>query len=95
MGSVFDGSLLEITRRKLEHVTSREPVCKTCNLDPVNMVTEALHAGDAPAAVAAMVEGSHAQSAAIRGKLEQLLPGVTQGLPTEERPRRLIPVSSS
>ena len=35
---------------KLAHVTSREPVCKTCNHDPVNRVVEELraeHAGHA------------------------------------------------
>ncbi len=44
LGSVFDYSFLQVTRRKLAMVTSREPVCKTCNHDPVNMLTEELRA---------------------------------------------------
>ncbi len=94
MGSVFDGSLLDITRRKLEHISSREPVCKTCNLDPINMLTEALEAGDDEAARQRFVAASDNQSRAIRNVLEQLIPGVTADLPTEDRPKRLIPVTS-
>ena len=44
LGSVFDHSFLQVTRQKLAMVTSREPVCKTCNHDPVNMLTEELRA---------------------------------------------------
>lgn len=47
MGTVFDHSFQEVIRAKLEHVTSRMPVCRTCNLDPVNMLTEELAALDA------------------------------------------------
>jgi MoaA/NifB/PqqE/SkfB family radical SAM enzyme len=44
LGSVFDYSFLQVTRQKLAMVVSREPVCKTCNHDPVNMLTEELRA---------------------------------------------------
>lgn len=44
LGSVFDHSFLQVTRQKLAMVVSREPVCKTCNHDPVNMLTEELRA---------------------------------------------------
>jgi MoaA/NifB/PqqE/SkfB family radical SAM enzyme len=44
MGSVFDESFLSVMDRKLQYVTSRDPVCKTCNLDPLNRVTEELRA---------------------------------------------------
>jgi len=47
LGSVFDESFTSIFAQKLEHVTSREPVCKTCNLDPVNHLTGALRARNA------------------------------------------------
>jgi MoaA/NifB/PqqE/SkfB family radical SAM enzyme len=49
LGSVFDVSFNDVVRAKLEHVRSREPVCKTCNWDPVNRMTERLReerAGD-------------------------------------------------
>ena len=42
LGSVFDTSFVDLTAAKLDHVLGREPVCKTCNLDPVNRVTEEL-----------------------------------------------------
>ena len=44
MGSVFDESFRSVTERKLSYVTSRSPVCKTCNHDPINRLTDALKA---------------------------------------------------
>jgi MoaA/NifB/PqqE/SkfB family radical SAM enzyme len=44
LGSVFDYSFLQVTRQKLAMVVSRDPVCKTCNHDPINMLTEELRA---------------------------------------------------
>jgi hypothetical protein len=40
MASVFDASILSISEQKLHHLTTREPVCKTCNHDPLNAVTD-------------------------------------------------------
>jgi hypothetical protein len=39
---VFDRSLLDVTGAKLGHVTTRDPVCKSCNHDPLNRVTDEL-----------------------------------------------------
>ena len=47
LGSVFDASFTDVMVAKLSHVRTRQPVCKTCNLDPLNRVTEALRARDA------------------------------------------------
>ena len=47
LGSVFDESFTSVIAQKLDHVTTREPVCKTCNLDPVNHLTGALRARNA------------------------------------------------
>ena len=44
LGSVFDYSFLQVSRQKLAMVLSREPVCKTCNHDPINMLTDELRA---------------------------------------------------
>ena len=44
MGSIFDKGFLEVTREKIEKVTTRNPVCKTCNHDPVNRLTQELRA---------------------------------------------------
>ncbi|NQX89913.1 MAG: radical SAM protein [Halioglobus sp.] len=52
LGSVFNYSFLQVTRQKLAMVVSRNPVCKTCNHDPINMLTEELraqHSGDVSA----------------------------------------------
>ena len=42
MGNVFERSLLDVTGDKLGHVTTRDPVCKSCNHDPLNRVTDEL-----------------------------------------------------
>lgn len=42
LGSVFDYSFLQVSRQKLAMVTSREPVCKTCNHDPINILSDEL-----------------------------------------------------
>ncbi|MEM9257389.1 MAG: radical SAM/SPASM domain-containing protein [Pseudomonadota bacterium] len=47
MASVFDTSILSISEQKLHHLTSREPVCKTCNHDPLNSVTDMIRAVNA------------------------------------------------
>ena len=77
LGSVFDCSFLQITRKKLEMVVSREPVCKTCNHDPINMLTEELrayNAGEVSAEhVAQLRDSLNAVSAEINDKLGALL----------------------
>ncbi|MEZ5569766.1 MAG: radical SAM protein [Halioglobus sp.] len=47
MASVFEASILSISEQKLLHLTTREPVCKTCNHDPLNSVTDMIRAVDA------------------------------------------------
>ncbi|MCU0269257.1 MAG: radical SAM protein [Acidimicrobiales bacterium] len=47
LGSVFDVSFLEIMGPKLDHVLGGETVCRSCNLDPLNLLTEAVQATDA------------------------------------------------
>jgi uncharacterized protein with von Willebrand factor type A (vWA) domain len=72
LGSVFDTSFLAVTAEKLRHVSTREPVCKTCNHDPLNRLTEQLRAvnsgaGDVDAAsVDALLEELVTTSAAVR-----------------------------
>jgi MoaA/NifB/PqqE/SkfB family radical SAM enzyme len=46
MGSVFDESFESVMQKKLEHLVTRDPVCRTCNLDPLNRLTEELRASD-------------------------------------------------
>ena len=41
-GSVFETSFMAIMGDKLERAATRQPICKNCNHDPVNRLTEAL-----------------------------------------------------
>jgi MoaA/NifB/PqqE/SkfB family radical SAM enzyme len=63
LGSVFDVSFAEITARKAATVGCREPICKTCNHDPLNRLTDALRAD--PAAGAALVDELAKESDAL------------------------------
>jgi hypothetical protein len=49
LGSVFDASIASIMQAKMERVLSREPICRTCNHDPVNRITGALRGAASPA----------------------------------------------
>ena len=96
MGSVFDVSFLDVTEAKLSHLVSRSPVCETCNLDPINILTEELRAeaqglvapGTAAAKLDSLVEGSRV----VHGIIEGL--GFTVPEPVAGVQRRLIPVRS-
>ncbi len=46
LGSVFDAAFVDVMLAKLTHTRTRTPVCQTCNLDPLNKLTEALRARD-------------------------------------------------
>ena len=91
MGSVFDESFHSVTAKKLAYVTSREPVCKTCNLDPLNMLTEELRAvnGGGRDKVDAMVESVVTHNAYVHGVLSKLGVSPTDAAPP---PRRTIPL---
>ena len=92
LGSVFDKSFIDVARAKLDLVVSREPVCRTCNLDPTNRLTEELRAeasGDLPPGAAdELLAKIAADNAATEGLLRQFGLEVPVAPPT----RRLIPV---
>ncbi len=100
LGSVFDTDLFEVARRKLEHVSTGEPVCKGCNLDPINRLTDELRGvaageverGEVEAMAAGMVHVS-AQILAGMERLEERAAG-ERSAETGNR-RRSIPVSPS
>jgi MoaA/NifB/PqqE/SkfB family radical SAM enzyme len=93
MGTVHDLSLLDVVEAKLEHLASRQPVCHTCNLDPVNRLTEVLRAeasGALPAGSAdELLETLVADNQVVERVVEQLGHRVPE--PTGPT-RRLIPV---
>jgi MoaA/NifB/PqqE/SkfB family radical SAM enzyme len=92
LGSVFDKSFVDVAQAKLDLVVSRDPVCRTCNLDPINRLTEELRAeavGEAPPGAADEVLAKiTAGNSVVEGVLQQL------GLQVPAAPpaRRLIPV---
>ena len=109
LGSVFDTTFLEITRRKLEHVLSREPICKQCNLDPINQLTgeflaaasgDTAHGGNRAAFTSgvdpdALLNVLVADTTKLLDRLELLEPGVTEPRASDPTPpRRLIPLTA-
>jgi MoaA/NifB/PqqE/SkfB family radical SAM enzyme len=92
LGTVFDKSFIDVARAKLDLVVCREPVCRTCNLDPINRLTEELRAeagGDLPPGAADELLGKiAADNVATEGVLRQFGLEVPVASPT----RRLIPV---
>ena len=98
MASVFEASILAISEQKLHHVTSREPVCRSCNHDPLNAVTDkirALNAGEASQAdLDEMVETFTSESQMAFRAVASATEIVPQVRPThlEAKGNRLIPV---
>lgn len=92
LDSVFDRSIVDVNQAKLDHVISREPVCLTCNLDPVNRLTDALRAqraGDIGQRELDEVRSSVSEADATA----RLVATELGGRPDDATaPRRLIPV---
>ncbi len=98
MASVFDTPILAISEQKLHHLASREPVCKTCNHDPLNSVTDmvrAVEAGEKSAAdLDEMVTMFTEQSGQVETAVEMAREFIDQVRTSrlESRGKRLIPV---
>ena len=94
MGSVFDESFRSVMDEKMRYAESREPVCKTCNLDPLNMLTEELRAvGEGqsdPSAVDAALQSVIDGNAAVHSIVDGF--GVDVPEPASRTTRRSIPV---
>ena len=102
LGSVFDTSFTDVMLTKLAHTRTREPVCKTCNLDPLNKLTESLRARDAgeisDADVEALIVRIQRSTAFSLAEIERL---TGQPAPAYDAPafvvpetRRTIPVTA-
>lgn len=101
LGHVADVSFVEIIEVKIEHTLSRRPVCRTCNFDPINRLTEALRAeGEgqldraAVDAVVTDIERDHQAAAQIIEDLGFDLAAARRA-PQRREPTRLIPVTST
>lgn len=92
LGSVYDESFVGVMDIKLEHLASREPVCRTCNLDPINRLTEELRSeaqGQVPAGSSdAMIASIAADNRTIGATLAHF----GREVPEAPRARQIIPV---
>lgn len=100
VASVFDTAFMSVTEQKLRHVTSREPVCKTCNHDPQNIVAGLIRDMDNGLAdrdeLEQVVAKINTQSTTIHAgvvKARELSPQVMT-TKLEKQGQRLIPVVS-
>jgi hypothetical protein len=103
LGSVFDASFIDVMLAKLAHTRTREPVCKTCNLDPLNKITEALRARDAheidTTDVEALLDRIQSATAFSLEEIERLTGEPAPPAPPTSpfaaaTPRRMIPVTA-
>jgi MoaA/NifB/PqqE/SkfB family radical SAM enzyme len=96
-GSVFETSFMAIMGDKLERASTREPICKNCNHDPVNRLTEKLrdrasgetNDDDVERLLEELIDHDRT-SRAIVTELEDFSPAVSGA---GSRGRRLIPVN--
>lgn len=92
-GSVVDTSFVDTIFAKRRFVTERAGICKTCNLDPRNRLTDELrgmHAGEvSESGVATLIEGLMAQ-----GAMSERLFRAYEPYADPSAARRTIPVAS-
>jgi MoaA/NifB/PqqE/SkfB family radical SAM enzyme len=96
LGSVFDTSFIAIRHMKLAHVCGRDPVCKTCNLDPTNRLVEELRSVSEGEPDNGRIDKLLAE---LRIQAEQVqetmaeMDGVADLIPPSPPPRRRIPLT--
>jgi MoaA/NifB/PqqE/SkfB family radical SAM enzyme len=99
LGSVFDESIVSILRPKLETTLRREPICLTCNHDPINRITDVLrsiNAGEvAQAHQTQLLEDMDKLGRTVDAGLELLDPGITAlaADAASYEPKKRIPVT--
>ena len=103
VGNVFDDSPFSVMEPKLVHVLTGEPVCKTCNLDPVNRMTDMLRdidSGDATEhGKEQLVEFLATTSSGLVEGLNKLHPGISARAQAtadaQQKKRKLIPLTTT
>lgn len=94
MGSIFDRSFEDIVVEKIQMITSREPACRSCNLDPTNRLTGELQAFDEGRVSQADVDELTRSIRAGSAALEQGVARLGYSLATPAPGRRRIPVTA-
>lgn len=103
VGNVFDSSFADVLAAKYRHVLSREPICRSCNHDPINNLTDAMRsraAGDLDAdAVEATAVELISLNDTVTTWIDDLRPGSTAGAtrtsiaPPADDGRKRIPLT--
>ena len=93
LGTVFQYPVNALVGAKLEHVKAREPICKTCNCDPLNVIAHELAAVDEGESDLETVEKLVDDMVANTHLLYECVVRIEQ-VTTPSR-RRLIPVRSA
>jgi MoaA/NifB/PqqE/SkfB family radical SAM enzyme len=96
LGSIFEKSFVDVVGQKIAHLRSRDPICKTCNLDPLNKLTEEIRAEAAgqlpPGATETLLHSLRRETSLAR------LAASALGQPVDEsqlrKARRYIPVAA-
>jgi hypothetical protein len=92
LGSVFEYSMNALVAEKHERVLTREPVCKSCNWDPLNMLADELKAVDAGESDRETVDNLVDDMAATTRKIEESVAMMERITPQSRR--RSIPVTA-
>ena len=104
LGSVFERSFVDVLEEKVRLVTTREKVCRTCNTDPANEITDLLRAVAAgkissQRVIEAVDHLDNVWNLFVADRLEHLSPGCTtvdvSKSETSSAGHRLIPVVSN
>jgi hypothetical protein len=100
LGTVFEKSFVDVLGEKARLITTREKVCRTCNHDPANEVTDFLRANKAGTLSQEELKAKidhldDVWNLFVVPQLEQLSPGCTEVTRSAaSKGRRLIPVQS-
>ena len=93
-GTVFDFSMVDVMAAKLARVTSRSPICRNCNHDPLNQLADRARAvdvgGSTEAELVALAEALAQRTTNLDQVLELLAVPRLDPVPD----RRLIPVAA-
>ena len=96
-GTVFDAGLADVMGPKLLATRSREKVCNSCNIDPINILTDTIRDHDRGLISAEELTAAAAGIAADTAELERIIEATAPGTSTDPAyvpatQRRLIPL---
>jgi hypothetical protein len=95
LGSVSDFPINAIVGEKLDRVATREPICKSCNWDPLNLLADELRAVDEGESDQAKVATLVDDMVATTQRIEAGVAAIQQVTPPSRPSRRIsIPVTS-